>query len=67
MNGAFTQARQLAASTEHHKIVYLVLTDGHIGDFKETEKQCEDIRKDVKIGVEKPMLFGVGLGKGINE
>lgn len=63
---ALQQARQCAATTPTHRIVYLMLTDGHIQDAKEAVKGCEAIRCESQVGVEKTMLFSIGLGASVN-
>ena len=52
----------MANLTPNHRIVYVMLTDGHIMDHNDAVKQCTLISKETKLGVEKTLLISVGLG-----
>lgn len=62
LTNALVSARQMANLTPNHRIVYVMLTDGHIMDHNDAVKQCTLISKETKLGVEKTLLISVGLG-----
>lgn len=57
----------MAATTQKHRIVYMMLTDGHICDIAQAVKECTAIKNESQVGIEKTMLFSIGLGSHVNE